>query len=98
MAGDRGKRAPCDPHRSSSPGLMMINRRLITVEVRNFTRHFARDENYGSGLCRNIHFTDRRCFGEMDRSWRYFVIVLVTFLGRFSLVKGEKVQLSVFTP
>jgi hypothetical protein len=98
MVGDRGKSAPCDLHRSSSPGLMFINKRFITLEVRNFTRHFARDDNYRSGLRRNIHCRDSRCFGEMDRSWRNFVIVMVTFLGRLSLGKGEKVQLSVLTP
>lgn len=98
MAGDRGKGAPCDLHRSSSPGLMIINKRFITEEVRKFTRHFARDGNCGSGLCNNIHFTDRQCFGERDRSWRYFVIVLVTFIGHFSVGKGKEEQLSVLTP
>jgi len=68
----------------------MVNKRFITEEVRNFTRHFARDRNYGSDLRRNIHFTDSQCFGETDRLWRYFVIVLVTFLGQFSVDKGEK--------
>jgi len=90
MAGVRGKGAPCDLHRSSSPGLMMVNKPFITEEVRNFTRHFARDENYGSDLCGNIHFTDSQCFGETDRLWRYFVIVPVTFLGQLSVDKGKK--------
>jgi hypothetical protein len=98
MAGDRGKGAPCDLHRSSSPGLMLINKRFITEELRKFTRHFARDGNYGSGLRINIHFTDRQCFGEMDRSWRYFVIVLATFIGQFSVGTGKKERLSVLTP
>jgi len=27
---------------------------------------------------------------KVDRLWRYFVIVLVTFLGQFSVDKGKK--------
>ena len=90
MAGDRGTGAACDLHRSSSSGLMMGNKRFMTEEVRNFTGHFARDGNCGSDLRSNIHFTDSQCFVEMDRSWWYFVIVLVTFLGQFSVEKGKK--------
>ena len=81
MAGDRGKGAPCDLHRSSSPGLMMVNKQFITKELRKFTRHFARDGICVSGLRGNIHFTDRQCFGEMDRLWRFFVIVVCVLLG-----------------
>jgi len=96
MAGDREKGTACDLH-SSSPGLVLINKRFIAQEVRKFTRHFARDGNCGSGLCINIHYTYRLCCEEMNRSWRYFVIVLVTFSGQFSVGKGKKEQLSVLT-